>query len=244
MSVRDFALPDLGEGLEEGEIVEWLVAVGDTIELNQPVASIETAKAVVEVPSPFAGTVVELLGAVGETLEVGSTFVRIDTAGGVAPPSDDGATDEAAAAAPKSTGLDADTEPQPLVGYGNRGGGGRRRRRGGAPADADVAVESDQRARAKPPVRKLAKDLGVDLAAIGAGSGPEGTITREDVRAAAATRIVAEQAGRVDLILCETMASAEEGLAAATAAWESGKPVWLSWTLADQGAPRLRSGAP
>ena len=79
--IKDFKLPDLGEGLEEGEIVEWHVAVGDVIELNQTVASVETAKAVVDVPSPFAGTVTELVGDIGETLEVGSVFVRIDVGG-------------------------------------------------------------------------------------------------------------------------------------------------------------------
>ncbi len=211
MSIRDFTLPDLGEGLEEGDVVAWHVEVGDEIELNQTVAEIETAKAVVEVPSPFAGTVVERVGEVGETLEVGAVFLRVDTAGGAgagagsgsgdagAPPSaaddpdaDDlevtvaaGPADELAEDRP-STGLDADSEPQPLVGYGQRGGGTRRRRRGGATA-ASAAPASDAPARvlAKPPVRKLAKDLGVDLAAIAPGSGQDGVITREDVRAAA-----------------------------------------------------------
>jgi 2-oxoisovalerate dehydrogenase E2 component (dihydrolipoyl transacylase) len=180
--IKDFKLPDLGEGLEEGEIVEWLVEVGEVIELNQPVASIETAKAVVEVPSPFAGTVVERIGELGESLEVGSVFLRIDA----------GATDGAAAVAkepsPRSTGLDADEEPQPLVGYGQGKGGTARRRRRGGTATGD-GVENGNGAvaakpLAKPPVRKLAKDLGVDLAVIGSGSGPGGTITREDVQAA------------------------------------------------------------
>ncbi|MCC5950405.1 MAG: hypothetical protein JJT89_18285, partial [Nitriliruptoraceae bacterium] len=80
--IKDFTLPDLGEGLEEGEIVEWHVAVGDVIELNQPVADIETAKAVVAVPSPFAGTIVERIGGEGETIEVGAVLVRIDVSGG------------------------------------------------------------------------------------------------------------------------------------------------------------------
>jgi pyruvate dehydrogenase E2 component (dihydrolipoamide acetyltransferase) len=218
VSVRDFALPDLGEGLEEGDIVAWHVEVGDVIELNQTVADVETAKAVVEVPSPFAGTIVERVGSVGETLEVGSVFLRIDTdvAGGAvaadAPeptaegeqspaqggfaagdgeadatvPDADATPTEAVKSDRPSTGLDADTEPQPLVGYGNRGGAGRRRRRGGA-APGQPAGEDAGPARvlAKPPVRKLAKDLGVDLAAIAPGSGPDGVITRDDVHAAA-----------------------------------------------------------
>jgi 2-oxoisovalerate dehydrogenase E2 component (dihydrolipoyl transacylase) len=210
--IKDFKLPDLGEGLEEGEIVEWLVAVGDTIELNQEVASIETAKAVVEVPSPYAGRVVELLGEPGDTMEVGKPFVRIDidVAGGAvagggepaesaAPPAEpeQQTLEEAEApAAPPSTGLDADSEPQPLVGYGNRGGGSRRRRRGAVAAAADTAAAGTATVEvlAKPPMRKLAKDLGVDLAQVAPGSGNGGVITRDDVRKAAARRMVDEQA--------------------------------------------------
>jgi 2-oxoisovalerate dehydrogenase E2 component (dihydrolipoyl transacylase) len=213
--IRDFKLPDLGEGLEEGDIVEWHVQVGDVIELNQTVADIETAKAVVAVPSPFAGKVVELVGEVGETLEVGSVFVRIDVdvaggevaddaagpvAEGEASPAQGGfeagaaaaevatpdADAEPSAAVKGSTGLDADEEPQPLVGYGQGKGGGRRRRRGAA-ASATAAPAPAARPLAKPPVRKLAKDLGVDLAAIAPGSGPDGVITREDVQRAAAS---------------------------------------------------------
>jgi 2-oxoisovalerate dehydrogenase E2 component (dihydrolipoyl transacylase) len=212
VSIRDFTLPDLGEGLEEGDVVAWHVEVGDIIDLNQTVAEIETAKAIVEVPSPFAGKVVERIGEVGATLEVGSVFLRVDTdatagaaagADAGAPPSaaDDASEDDLEVAfdagpaeeldeARPSTGLDAESEPQPLVGYGQRGGGTRRRRRGaGAAASAPSAASSEPaapaRILAKPPVRKLAKDLGVDLAGIAPGSGPDGVITREDVRAAA-----------------------------------------------------------
>jgi 2-oxoisovalerate dehydrogenase E2 component (dihydrolipoyl transacylase) len=219
--IKDFKLPDLGEGLEEGEIVEWHVEVGDVIELNQTVADVETAKAVVAVPSPFAGKVVERIGELGEPLEVGSVFLRIDVdvEGGAVADGDDAAEPaadsdaspaqagfEAGAAAAEvaapdadaapggavagerrpSSGLDADEEPQPLVGYGQGTGGGRRRRRGGGAADAAAAQPAvDAKPLAKPPVRKLAKDLGVDLAAIAPGSGPEGVIAREDVQAAA-----------------------------------------------------------
>lgn len=219
--IKDFKLPDLGEGLEEGEIVEWHVEVGDVIELNQTVASVETAKAVVDVPSPFAGTVTERVGAIGETLEVGSVFLRIDIGGEHGAVADDvdadvapgeesgkesgkesGDADTAMADAasgdmvPMSTGLDADSEPQPLVGYGNRGGGTRRRRRGAAaaaasggdagPSAADPTPAEDVPVLAKPPVRKLAKDLGIDLASLAPGSGDDGVITRHDVRGAAA----------------------------------------------------------
>ena len=199
--IKDFRLPDLGEGLEEGEIVEWLVSVGEVVELNQEVASIETAKAVVEVPSPYAGEVVELLADPGETLEVGSVLLRIDVSGpeGAVAGDDDGVeqpTLDDADEGPASSELDADDEPQPLVGYGDRGGGSRRRRRGGGAAGAAAAAEQTEQVEvlAKPPVRKLAKDLQVDLAAVAPGSGEGGVITREDVRAAAARRIVAEQA--------------------------------------------------
>lgn len=198
MTVKDFKLPDLGEGLEEGDIIAWHVAEGDVIELNQTVADIETAKAVVEVPSPFAGRVVELVGSVGDTLEVGSVFVRIETdvdavAGPGAGDDGPGAGDDGADAPPRaSTGLDADEEPQPLVGYGQGRAGGtrRRRRRGAATGDEQDAalgedVPQDVPVLAKPPVRKLAKDLGVDLTQLAPGSGPDGVITRNDVQAAA-----------------------------------------------------------
>lgn len=200
--IKDFKLPDLGEGLEEGDIVEWHVSVGDVIELNQTVADIETAKAVVAVPSPYAGKVVELIGEVGETIEVGSVFIRIDVdveggevadvAGGeVADDAGGAGAAEAAAeeAAPaRSSEWDAEEEPQPLVGYGQgKAGGARRRRRRGGTGDGDAAPAAAGPAQvlAKPPVRKLAKDLGVELAAIAPGSGPDGIITRDDVQAAA-----------------------------------------------------------
>jgi 2-oxoisovalerate dehydrogenase E2 component (dihydrolipoyl transacylase) len=211
-SIRDFTLPDLGEGLEEGEIVEWHVEVGEVVELNQPIADIETAKAVVAVPSPFAGRVVERFGEVGDTLEVGAVLVRIDVdaagdATDAAPPTPVGASSPAqggfetgaeaaetavpdADAEPAeaiagerrpSTGLDADEEPQPLVGYGQGKGGVRRRRRGGDGRGGAAPAAAPAAPLAKPPVRKLAKDLGVDLRDIGTGTGPRGSITRDDV---------------------------------------------------------------
>ncbi|TVR22154.1 MAG: 2-oxo acid dehydrogenase subunit E2, partial [Nitriliruptor sp.] len=204
--IRDFALPDLGEGLEDGEIVRWHVEVGDLVSLNDPVAEVETAKAVVDVPCPFAGRVVERLGEEGDTVPVGAVLVRIDVAeqpdgspagdGGDAPsdaeqpdggPSDEPAPVEEAPAARASTGLDADDEPQPLVGYGQSASRSRRRRRRAADTAADAATGAPPtKPLAKPPVRKLAQDLGVDLAALAPGSGPEGSITRAEVEAAAA----------------------------------------------------------
>ncbi len=206
-----FNLPDLGEGLTEGEVVSWLVAVGDTVVIDQPVAEIETAKAVVEVPCPFAGVIAELHGEVGGEVEVGAPFVTVTTGAapgaGSVPESGDaddvaeggetpGAVPEGAPAESLVPPAEDEVEDDPddggsgnvLVGYGTGGGGGRRRRRGGAtkPAGrsepAGSAPGTPERPLAKPPVRKLAKDLGVDLAAL-QGTGPEGRILREDVHA-------------------------------------------------------------
>ena len=141
---RVFAMPDLGEGLEEGEIVAWLVDEGDAVELNQPLVEVETAKATVEIPSPFAGSVVALHGSVGSTVPVGAPLVTFSTS---APRPGDGPAAE------------RDT-----------------------PAAERATPEAGAPARATPPVRKLAKELGVDLAAV-AGSGPGGRITADDVRA-------------------------------------------------------------
>jgi pyruvate dehydrogenase E2 component (dihydrolipoamide acetyltransferase) len=213
MATRDFLLPDLGEGLTEGEIVAWLVAVGDTVDVDQPVAEIETAKAVVEVPSPFAGTVSTLHGQVGEEVAVGTPLVTIEVGGGAAPaaaPVAGHAPEEAEVAEMvPDVGADADADDavadagsgNVLVGYGTGTRGSRPRRRAARPAAAsdrsasraETGPRSGTRAsrpnsgpgsrpRAKPPVRKLAKDLGVDLTSVG-GSGPDGVITREDVRA-------------------------------------------------------------
>ncbi|MDE2282124.1 MAG: 2-oxo acid dehydrogenase subunit E2, partial [Actinomycetales bacterium] len=87
MSESIFLLPDVGEGLVEAEIVAWKVAVGDTVTLNQPLVDIETAKATVELPSPFAGTVTALHGAVGDVMAVGAPLVVIETGAASAAPS-------------------------------------------------------------------------------------------------------------------------------------------------------------
>jgi pyruvate dehydrogenase E2 component (dihydrolipoamide acetyltransferase) len=161
-----FTLPDVGEGLTEAEILGWRVTVGDVVSVNQVLVEIETAKAAVELPSPYAGTVVELLAEPGVTVEVGAPLVAI----GDAVP--DGGRDE----------------PTPmLVGSGPKPSArARRPRRAGAPAPARVAEESTEQPAtvplAKPPVRKLARDLGVDLREV-AGSGPNGAVTRDDVLA-------------------------------------------------------------
>lgn len=150
-AVQDFLVPDLGEGLEEATITQWDVAVGDEVELNQTLCTVETNKAQVEIPSPYAGRITELGGAEGQTLPVGSVLVRIRT--------DSAVSDPPSSTAPPRTPV--------LVGYG---------------AD-DTMDGSRRRARAKPPVRKLAAEHRVDLTRI-EGSGPEGIVTRGDVLAA------------------------------------------------------------
>ena len=158
--VRDFLVPDLGEGLEDATITGWSVAVGDEVELNQTLCTVETNKAEVEIPSPYAGRIVELGGAEGDTLAVGAVLVRI-------------ATDSPA---PVSRNGGGPARKPVLVGYG-------------ADDEMDTSrrapVEDGTRPRAKPPVRKLAAELRVDLAALAPGSGPDGIVTREDVLAAA-----------------------------------------------------------
>ncbi|MCF6743028.1 2-oxo acid dehydrogenase subunit E2 [Blastococcus sp. KM273128] len=258
MTQKQFKLPDVGEGLTEGEILQWMVAVGDTVAVNQPLCEVETAKAAVELPSPWAGTVVELLHEAGTMVDVGAPIITIDVGG---------AAGEAAAAVPAGSGAATADEPAAgliggaapggrtavLVGYGPRTTEARRRpRRSGAAAAAratalpgadygsggtdrpplpsddgppllatapdmrskpvrhgglEVGRQAEAAARredaapsrgsapgrrgprplAKPPVRKYAKDLGVDLTAL-TGSGDGGVITRADVDAAVAER--------------------------------------------------------
>lgn len=223
--IREFPLPDLGEGLTESEIVAWRVAVGDRVELNQIIADVETAKAVVELPSPYAGVITALHAAEGETVNVGEPLFSCDTgegAGEGAPTDAAGATSaEAATVAQTDAGagsaLEADAAPGPnLVGYGARDEGGPKRRArrtalaadlvpsvpengaatdldapppGAAAATAtppptDLSTGAPERPRSTPPVRKLARDLGIDLATV-TGTGERGLITRGDVEAVA-----------------------------------------------------------
>ena len=193
MAEREFKLPDLGEGLTDGEVVRWLVAEGDAIALNQPIVEIETAKAVVEVPAPYAGTVVKLHASEGESLEVGAPLISVDTGGGApGAPSAAAASDAAADPAPAASAAQATPEPQQelqatLVGPGERQQvrrrriGGHARTAGGPAATATApAGPAALRPKATPPVRRYAKDRGVDLAAL-VGTGRDGRITREDV---------------------------------------------------------------
>lgn len=178
MSERVFNLPDLGEGLEDAEIVEWKVAAGDTVELNQPLVEVNTAKALVEIPSPVAGLVATLHGEPGDVVRVGAPLVTFT----IEPAPE--------AEAPAGRAEEPSKRQAVLVGYGvdEAVDGGRRRPRltppGQRTAPAAAPTEASPAAvRATPPVRKLARERGVDLAAV-SGSGPGGRITREDVLSA------------------------------------------------------------
>jgi 2-oxoisovalerate dehydrogenase E2 component (dihydrolipoyl transacylase) len=228
---EQFRLPDVGEGLTEAEILRWYVAVGDTIVVNQTIVEIETAKAAVELPSPYAGRVVALLVPAGATADVGTPIITIDTApdvptesggdsgavgGGIAPssaPSSSPSSPPPSAAdpLPEREALPAQASefvpaPKPereavLVGYGVMSASATRRprraaggsvhpvqptRHGGLEVGRAVeralvdAPAGSAPVRSKPPVRKLAKDLGIDLAQV-PGTGADGVVTRADV---------------------------------------------------------------
>lgn len=165
MSTQNFTLPDVGEGLTEAEIVTWKVAPGDTVAINDVLCEIETAKSLVELPSPHAGVVGELLVEEGATVEVGTpiiTFVSEPAAGAPAP------------AAPAAPAAD-EGGGSVLVGYGTGGGATSRRKR-----PAERPVRSSVGVIAEPPIRKLARDLGVDLTVV-APTGADGEVTRDDV---------------------------------------------------------------
>lgn len=177
--IRTFLLPDLGEGLEEAEMVAWRVAVGDHVQLNQDLCDVETAKASVTLPSPFAGVVVERFGEEGQVLEVGRPLVRIDVGpnSGVPGPA-------LGPAEPADEPRSGEPRQSVLVGYGVLENGRRRRRRPSTPAPpAPEAQVRHSRPLAPPPVRKLARTLGIDLATV-IGSGPHGRIRRQDLVAA------------------------------------------------------------
>lgn len=206
---REFKMPDVGEGLTEAEILKWFVQPGDTVTDGQVVCEVETAKAAVELPIPFDGVVHELRFPEGTTVDVGQVIIAID----VAPGSGDAPAPAAAAPVEAAGSGDGDApkgRTPVLVGYGVAESSTKRRPRKGASAapeaaavaaavqaelnghaaPAPVAVPAQAgapdggRPLAKPPVRKLAKDLGIDLATV-VPTGKDGVITREDVHAAA-----------------------------------------------------------
>lgn len=177
MAERVFNLPDLGEGLEDAEIVEWKVSPGDTVELNQPLVEVNTAKAVVEIPSPFAGRVSTLHGEAGGIVKVGAPLVTFDLADDEASP-EDAPTEGRADASEGGKRREA-----VLVGYGvDEGAAGRRRR---PRLRAPERREDGGGARATPLVRRLAREKGVDIASL-TGTGPDGRVTRDDVLKASA----------------------------------------------------------
>ncbi|MEU9573966.1 dihydrolipoamide acetyltransferase family protein [Streptomyces massasporeus] len=222
-SVREFKMPDVGEGLTEAEILKWYVQPGDTVTDGQVVCEVETAKAAVELPIPYDGVVRDLHFPEGTTVDVGTAIISVDVGGGGAAP--EPAAEQPAAAQPAAAPQAAPAEEakaagsgrQPvLVGYGVATSSTRRRPRKGpevpvqqastaiqtelnghaptapepAPAAAQSAPAGPDRPLAKPPVRKLAKDLGVDLTTV-VPTGPDGIITREDVHAAVAAAVPA-----------------------------------------------------
>ena len=206
MTVSKFYLPDVGEGLTEAEIVSWKVAVGDEVDINQVLVEIETAKSLVELPSPYVGTVQELLVAEGSTVDVGTAIITIASSGEAQLTSPTATLAQAAmpnevfvTETSETTGTKDMTEEAPrdvLVGYGVAGHGVTRRRRGHATAARATYAAETESARgrratvspivdmvpvlAKPPIRKLAKDLNVDLSTV-SGTGLAGEISRDDV---------------------------------------------------------------
>jgi 2-oxoisovalerate dehydrogenase E2 component (dihydrolipoyl transacylase) len=247
VAIKNFRLPDPGEGLVEADIVTWRVAVGDQIKINDIVVEIETSKSLVELPSPYAGTVHSLLVNEGDTVDVGRPIIAIDDGIGAEP-----AAADLVPAVPEPEDDSDDVDPvraevpgervAMLVGYGPKTGESKRRPRKAAAVDTGSAEVHDELAAAtfatdapvsrradnrealqpgaanggsgaaplpspglsqpaprttnaavlaKPPVRKLAKDLGIDLAAL-TGSGPGGVITRDDVTSASSPETLSE----------------------------------------------------
>ena len=250
--MAEFKLPDVGEGLTEAEIVSWKVKEGDTIEINEIIVEIETAKSLVELPSPYAGTVQRLMVAEGEMVAVGTPIIAIGD--GAAEPAD---APEAKTPGEEAAEMEIDLsnpaasgggEGESLVGRNKADRGPVRRARKGGAAPASEAGANAQiqlqgafapggarsedvedvdepavpatsaltetppvpaaRALAKPPVRKLAKDLGVDLATL-TGSGAGGVITRDDVQAAAAPATTAVGSGGFEARSARTSTSGE-----------------------------------
>ncbi|MCW2641360.1 MAG: catalytic domain of component of various dehydrogenase complexe [Dactylosporangium sp.] len=216
MTDQIFALPDLGEGLTEAEIVEWRVAVGDTVEVDQIVVEVETAKAIVDVPCPYAGRVAALHGAPGQRRPVGQPLVTIEPL----------VTSEPLAGEPSEHAVYREEERagsgNVLIGYGTGHGGSSRRRRRVLPASGSAPVLAapvlaapvvgTEPAALVPPVetvtrvisplvRRLARDHGVDVAAL-RGTGPGGIVRRADVETALVSTTPAEQpASGTDVVI-------------------------------------------
>ncbi|MGH3437113.1 MAG: dihydrolipoamide acetyltransferase family protein, partial [Sciscionella sp.] len=194
---KQFPLPDTAEGLTEADILSWYVKPGDEVTVNQIVVEVETAKAAVELPCPWAGVVTELHVEAGQTVEVGTPILTIDVdpGGSAAPAASDGAAEV------------AEEEMKPLVGYGSKTAVAKRRARkpqqsvpaaGSEPAAVpEPALKGGYVPLAKPPVRKLAKDLGVDLRSLACSEQGQ-VVTREAVRRAANGTVTEAAAGSYD----------------------------------------------
>lgn len=170
---REFRLPDIGEGLIEAEIVRWLVAEGEQVDADQPIVEVETDKAVVEIPSPYAGVVLSHGGAEGDVIEVGDVLVTIGEPGEVTTSSGEGSNGEAPAEE-----SDVLAVPEPIVGTLSDDA---------ESLSSPSAAAAPAAVKALPIVRKLARDNGIDLETLD-GTGPGGRITRADVEAAIAGR--------------------------------------------------------
>ncbi|MDV8008574.1 dihydrolipoamide acetyltransferase family protein [Rhodococcus sp. IEGM 1318] len=171
-TTHEFRLPDLGEGLTSADLVEWTVRVGDTVALNQVLAQVETAKALVELPSPYVGVVRQLLVEPGTTVPVGTPIIRIE-------------------------GSEDPHDPQPpsvLVGYGPAAERPSRRRSGITPYSQSAA--STTRRPATPSTRRAAREAGIDLSEI-TGSGFDGAVTAADVEGALALKAPSDDATRL-----------------------------------------------
>jgi len=170
MAEKEFKLPDVGEGVAEGELVNWLVATGDTVTEDQPVAEVETDKALVEVPSPYNGTVKQLHVEEGQMVPVGDVIVTYDVPEEGEDESGGPVGDEPDASADADAVSDGPTADEPATTDSDTG-------------STDEAPESSSgRVFAPPSARRLARELGVDIAAV-EGSGPGGRVTEGDVRA-------------------------------------------------------------
>ncbi|MFF7752032.1 dihydrolipoamide acetyltransferase family protein [Streptomyces sp. NPDC007971] len=244
-SVREFKMPDVGEGLTEAEILKWYVQPGDTVTDGQVVCEVETAKAAVELPIPYDGVVHSLHFPEGTTVDVGTAIIAVDVSGGApaeAPAEQPAAEQPKAAPAPEEPEAKPQGRQPVLVGYGVAASSTKRRPRKGpgvtVPAAAQAiqtelnghgtptapAVQDRSRPLAKPPVRKLAKDLGVDLATI-TPSGPDGVITREDVHAAAAPQAAVTAVTAAPVVVATPAAAAPAPVVAYDGARETRIPV-------------------
>ncbi|MFJ4924801.1 dihydrolipoamide acetyltransferase family protein [Streptomyces sp. NPDC088736] len=240
--LREFKMPDVGEGLTEAEILKWYVQPGDSVTDGQVVCEVETAKAAVELPIPYDGVVRELRFPEGTTVDVGQVIIAVDVSGGTAPVAAPAAEPAPVAAPSPAAPAGGESKPEGrtpvLVGYGVAESSTKRRPRKGtevpsqqsevlpaaAAAQAELNGHGRPRPLAKPPVRKLAKDLGVDLTTV-TPSGPDGVITREDVHAAAAPAPVPAPQASVEETVPAARVQAPAPVAGYDAARETRVPV-------------------